>query len=112
MNRSQYRSQFRFPFRIAAVLVGGVLLLAGCADRPTSAELTESILSAAETDPTVELTTEEAGCIAQRLLDSSLSDTTMAGLAENFNEPEVLTAEVEKVTPLVSEAAAACVTAG
>lgn len=111
MCRFQYRSRYRSRIRIAA-LAGGVLLLAGCANRPTSAELTESILSAADADPTVNLTTEQAGCIAQRLLDTSLSDTTMAGLAENFNEPEVLSAEVEKVTPLVAEAAAACVTAG
>ncbi len=98
--------------RIASVMVGTVLLVTACANRPTSEELTDSIISAAQNDPTVSLTEEEAGCIAQRLLETGLSDTTMAGLADNFNEPEVLSAEVEKVTPAVADAAAACVGAG
>ena len=98
--------------RIAVVLIGAVLVLAGCADRPTAAELTESILNAADDDPTIELSEDQAGCIAQHLLEAGLSDTTMSGLAEDFNEPEVLSAEVGRVTPAVSEAAAACVNPG
>ena len=99
------------PIRIAPVLLG-CLLVVGCADRPAVDELTQSILAAAEQDQTVDVTAEEAECIARRLLDSGLSDTTMAGLAENFDSPEVLSAEVEQVEPAVAEAAAACMTGG
>ncbi len=98
--------------RMTAVLIGAVLVLAACADRPTAAELTESIVRAAEDDPTISLSEDQAACIAQHLLETELSDTTMSGLAENFNEPEVLSAEVGRVTPAVSEAAAACVSQG
>lgn len=91
-----------------AALVGGALFIAGCADRPTSADLTQSILTAAQDDPAVVLSNDEAACIAERLLATGLSDTTMSGLAENFDQPEVLSAEVDRVEPAVAEAAAAC----
>ena len=98
--------------RMIVLLVGGLVLLAGCADRPTSAELTDSIVRAAQNDPTVSVTNDEAGCIAEQLLDTDLSDTTMAGLAQNFDQPEVLSAEVDEVEPAVAEAAAECLQAG
>lgn len=99
------------PTRIAPVLAG-CLLMIGCADRPTVNDLAESILVAAEQDATVDVTPDEADCIARRLLDSGLSDTTMEGLAENFDSPEVLSAEVDQVEPAVAEAAAACLASG
>ncbi len=98
--------------RMVVMLIGGLAVLAGCADRPTSAELTESIVRAAQEDPTVTVTNDEAGCIAQRLLEAGLSDTTMSGLARNFDQPEVLSAEVDKVEPAVAEAAAQCLGQG
>lgn len=96
---------------VVALVLGG-LTLAGCASRPEAAELSESILNASEQDPSVELTDDEATCIAQRLIDGDLSDTTLDGLVQNFNEPEVLAAEADDVTPAVAEAAEACVGQG
>lgn len=95
--------------RTATALIAGLLVVAGCANRPSADELTESILTAAEGDPTISVTQEEAACIAGRLLSSDLSDTTMSGLAEDFDNPEVLTAEVSRVEPAVADAAAACI---
>ena len=94
---------------IAALLIGTGLLAAGCANSPTTADLTESIVQASENHPTVAITLEEAQCIAAQLLSTDLSDTTMSGLAEDFNEPEVLSAEQDKVTPAVTDAARECV---
>ncbi|MEM7324076.1 MAG: hypothetical protein AAF531_13390 [Actinomycetota bacterium] len=96
--------------RVAAVVA--LVLLAGCANRPTVDDLSTAIVDAANADPTVELTVEQAQCIAQRLLDTDLSDTTLAGMAENFDEPQVLSAEVDRIEPAVADAAAACVGAG
>ncbi|MEM9565572.1 MAG: hypothetical protein AAGA93_23315 [Actinomycetota bacterium] len=96
--------------RLVPVLVG-LLLLVGCADRPSPDALADAIATAAAADPTVDLTPEQASCIANRLLDSGLSDTTLDGLTENFDNPEVLSAEVDRVEPTVAEAAAACVAA-
>ncbi len=97
--------------RIATVvmLITVVLAAAGCADRPSAAELTESIVRAAEADGSVELSAQEAQCIATELLGTGLSDTTLSGLAEDFDEPEVLAAESERVTPAVTDAARACI---
>ncbi|MEM7325567.1 MAG: hypothetical protein AAF531_20950 [Actinomycetota bacterium] len=96
--------------RITAVglLLGG-LVLASCANRPTAQELQRSILVAAENDPTITLSEDQARCIADRLLDTDLSDTTLDGLAANFDEPQVLEAEVNRVEPAVADAAATCI---
>ena len=94
--------------RIAPAVVG-LLLLVGCADRPASADLADAILAAAEDDPTVVVTADEARCIAERLLDSGLSDTTLEGLAEDFDSPVVLSAEIDRVEPTVAEAATICI---
>lgn len=92
----------------AAVGLATVGLLAGCANRPTVDELTNSILTAANADPTVEVSTNEAKCIAEQLLDGDLSDTTLSGLADDFDQPEVLAAEADRVEPRVADAAEAC----
>ena len=94
---------------VAAFAIATMGVLAGCANRPTVDELANSILTAAEADPTVDVTAEEAQCIAARLLESDLSDTTLAGLADDFDQPEVLAAEADRVEPQVAEAAEACV---
>lgn len=99
------------PRRLVPVLLG-ILLVAGCADRPPIDDLAAAIVSAAAEDPTVELTDDQARCIAQRLLESGLSDTTLEGLAENFDSPEVLSDEVDEVEPLVAAAATACIVDG
>lgn len=90
-------------------MIGFGLLAAGCADRPSAADLSQSIIDAAEADEAVTLTAEEAQCIANQLLATGLSDTTLSGLADNFDEPEVLSAESERVTPAVTDAARACI---
>jgi hypothetical protein len=98
--------------RIVGCVIGVALALTvtGCASRPTTEELTNSILTAASADTAVELSQEQASCIAQTLLDSDLSDTTLAGLAEDFDNPQVLQTEVDDVKPLVESAALQCVT--
>lgn len=95
--------------RMVVALGVAALSLAACANRPSSAELSESILRAAADDPSIEVTPEQATCIADRLLESDLSDTTMSGLAEDFDNPEVLAAEVNRVEPAVATAAADCI---
>lgn len=91
-------------FTVAAT----TLLASACANRPEEAELTTSIQRAAAAEQTVTLTPEQATCISQWILASDLSDTTVAGLAKDFNNPEVLETEVNKVEPLVAEAASQC----
>lgn len=66
-------------------------------------------MEAANNDPTITLTADQARCIADRLLDTNLSDTTLDGLAANFDEPQVLSTEVNRVEPAVADAAASCV---
>lgn len=94
--------------RMAALGVGCLTFLAACATEPTEEELAESILAATDGDPTFQLTEERARCIARELLASDLSDTTLSGLAENFDRPEVLETEVDDVEPLVAAAALVC----
>lgn len=114
--RSTNRTKAALPSRSVSIRVAGaacgLLFLAGCANRPTTTDLGESILNASESDPSIVLSSDEAECIAQLLIDSDLSDTTLSGLVENFNEPEVLAAEADDVTPAVAAAAEACVAAG
>ncbi len=54
------------------------------------------------------LTESQARCIADELLDSDLSDTTVAGLAENFDAPEVLASDADTVEQTVADAAVTC----
>ena len=89
-------------------MLAGALLLAACATTPSEEELTEAILIATNAEPSVNLSSEQAACIARELLASNLSDTTLSGLAEDFDNPEVLETEVDDVEPLVTAAAAAC----
>ena len=93
---------------VVLALTGATVLLSACANRPDPAELTASIQRAAAAEQTVTLSDAEAACIAQRILDSELSDTTVAGLAEDFDNPEVLQTEVDQVEPLIAQAAAEC----
>ncbi len=99
------------PLRLVPGLLG-LLLFTACADRPPVDGLTSAIVTAAAEDPTVDITGDQARCIAERLLDSGLSDTTLAGLAENFDSPEVLSDEKDDVEPLVAAAATACIVDG
>lgn len=94
--------------RLTVVLVGVALFLSGCASRPSADALTQSILDAAEIDAAVTLTEAQARCIADELLDSELSDTTVAGLAENFDQPEVLASDADTVEATVADAAIVC----
>ncbi len=99
------------PLRLVPALLG-LLFLSACADRPPVDDLASAIVAAASQDPTVDVTNDQARCIAERLLDSGLSDTTLAGLAENFDSPEVLSDEKDDVEPLVAAAATACIVDG
>lgn len=94
--------------RMIALLAGGVLMLSACASRPSEEDLTNAILTATNADPSVEVTEVQAACIARVLLESDLSDTTLSGLAEDFDNPEVLQTEINDVEPLVTTAALSC----
>jgi len=99
------------PLVIVAALAafGSCGLLAGCASRPSEADLTSSILTATNAaNSTVTLSSEQAACIARALLASDLSDTTLSGLAEDFDKPEVLETEADQVRPVVAAAAEQC----
>ncbi len=94
--------------RLTVMVLCAGLFLVGCASRPSADALTDSILQAAESDAAISLTEDEARCIADELLDSDLADTTVAGLAENFDEPEVLASDADTVESTVSDAAIFC----
>jgi len=94
--------------RIVAALAAGALLISACASRPSNEDLTNAILVATDADPTIDITPEQASCIAGLLLESNLSDTTLSGMAENFDNPEVLQTELDQVEPQVTAAALAC----
>ncbi|MEZ5407173.1 MAG: hypothetical protein R2761_04050 [Acidimicrobiales bacterium] len=98
------------PVVLAAVLAAaGCGLLAGCASRPSEEDLTNSILTATNAaDSTVTLSSEQAACIARALLATNLSDTTLSGLAQDFDKPEVLETEADRVRPAVEAAAEQC----
>lgn len=94
---------------VAALAAASCGLLAGCASRPSEGDLTNSILTATNAaDSTVTLSSEQAACIARALLASNLSDTTLSGLAEDFDKPEVLETEADQVRPVVAAAAEQC----
>lgn len=92
-----------------AGLVGCALALSACSSRPSEDSLTKSILTAANgPESKVALSADQATCIAKALLASDLSDTTMAGLAQDFNNPQVLESESKAVEPAVEAAAQSC----
>ncbi len=96
--------------RKMSVLVGSALavaLLAGCADRPSSDALTDSILRASASQA-IDLTNDQAECIADALLESELNDVTVTGLAENFDQPQVAAADADDVEAIVANAAVSC----
>lgn len=93
---------------LRAMAAAGVVLLAACASDPTEENLAQAILVATEANPGLAVTEEQARCIARELLASKLSDTTLSGLADDFDSPEVLETEVDDVEPLVAAAALAC----
>lgn len=92
----------------AAGVVVLAALLAACASDPSEENLAEAILVATDANPGLVVTEEQALCIARELLASNLSDTTLSGLADDFDSPEVLETEVDDVEPLVAAAALAC----
>ncbi len=92
------------------MILGVSVFLAGCAGRPTVDALTSSIQSSANTVEGGEITPEIARCIAEGLLATDLSDTTLDGLAEDFNNAEVLTPEIELTNELIIELRSSCAT--
>lgn len=84
------------------------LLTVACADEPDRNTLAQAIINATLSDPETSVTPDEALCIADELLASNLSDTTLAGLAEDFANPMVLETEVNRIEPVVEAAALTC----
>ena len=94
--------------RIVGLSIACMAGLVACATRPSEQELTDAIILATDAEPGIDLTPAEAACIASELLLSDLSDTTLSGLAKDFDNPEVLETELNDVEPQVLAAAAAC----
>jgi len=92
-----------------AGLVASALVLSSCASEPSRQDLTDSIIRAVSVEPTITLTPDQARCMADVMLASDLSDTSLSGLAEDFDNPKVLETEVGKVENLVRQAADTCV---
>ncbi len=93
---------------LAVLLILAALTVSACATRPSAERLAEAILTSTSEDPDNALTPEEALCIAEELLATGLSDTTLDGLASDFTNPRVLETEVDNVEPAVTAAALAC----
>lgn len=94
--------------RRAAILTTALALaMTACASRPSDTELTDAIVEASQAG-NVPITDEQASCIADALLDSGLSDTSLSGLADDFSQPEVLETEVDDVEQAIATAALAC----
>lgn len=85
----------------------GALSLAACATRPSVEELQDSIMRAVPAEDAF-VDDAEARCMAAFLVDGPLSDTTLAGLAESFDNAEVLSSEADLVADAVREAALSC----
>ncbi len=97
------------PTRILIGVAATLLALSGCGSRPSEDALAQSILNAANgASSTVSVSPDQARCIARALLASKLSDTTLKGLTTNFDAPQVLQSEADKVEPIVSSAAQQC----
>ncbi len=95
--------------RLGLPLVAAGLLMAACATRPSTNELAQAIIDAAAEDPaTGAVTAEEAICIADEILDAGLSDTSLSGLVEDFDNPSVLETEADEIEGIVAAAAAVC----
>lgn len=66
-------------------------------------------MRSAEANPgATPISEEQANCIALQLLGSSLSDTTLEGLAADFANPQVLKTEASRLSDTVNEAARQC----
>ena len=98
----------RSRFSVALLLVLATLAISSCATRPSPERLAEAILDSTADDPENAVTPEEALCIANELLATGLSDTTLDGLASDFTNPSVLETEVDDVEPAVAAAALTC----
>ena len=86
-----------------------LLALGGCGSRPSEDTLAQAILTAANSSSsTVSVSPDQARCIARSLLASKLSDTTLTGLAKDFDQPQVLESEADQVEATVSSAAQQC----
>lgn len=106
----QVRRTRRRPGGLVPAVLGlilSVLALVACASRPSADELTDSVLQAGTAEG-IELSNEEAACIADELLNADLDDATLAGLAEDFDNPEVSAADVDRVETAVADAAVEC----
>lgn len=90
-------------------LITSLLLLGACSSPPSEEQLAEAILTAIQAEPDIEVTPVQATCMAQNLLESGLSKTTLSGLASDFDNPEVLKSESEQVKDFVASAALTCV---
>jgi|GEM_PF-5469672 len=85
-----------------------LLLLTGCSSRPTQDQLSLSIIAASEDNPTSDINTDHADCVAQALLESDLSDTTLDGLAQNFSTAIILGTEQDKLPKILNTASQDC----
>lgn len=89
------------------ILTAGFVLL-GCASRPSENALTNSIIRANDSNPASDVSEEHARCVAKKILDSNLSDTTLSAMAENFNKAAVLKSETTEAKEVIKTASDQC----
>lgn len=109
-DRAELTTQWRPMGRLVGSAVGlaiGVTLLSACAGRPAVDDLAQSVMEAGVGEG-IELTESEASCIAGILDNSDLENATLAGLVENFDNPEIAAADVDRIEGVVADAAVEC----
>jgi hypothetical protein len=97
--------------RLAAGIAGVLMVVAAgaCGDdsegRPSKSELSESIVEAVDVEKAV------GDCIADRLLDSDLSDETLQAIAEE-DDSDLGDEEREEAIEVIGTASADCAAGG
>ena len=90
------------------ILIILFVILSSCSNNPSKEALSGSIIEASRNNVNSEVSPEAADCIADGLISSELSDTTLEGLAEDFTRPEILGAESERLQELLSSLTNQC----
>jgi len=92
------------------VCLGFCIALSSCSSKPSQNVLSSSILEASRNNANSDISEEVAECIAEVLISSGLSDTTLEGLAKDFTRPKILGAESERLTEVLKESSDSCET--
>ena len=95
------------PPRPVTLTLVALLILGGCgAARPDLDDLSSALVRPSSIAPT---TPEKADCTAQVLLDSDVSDETLAAIVEGDADYSGTTEEQSRLTQALTDAQARCV---